>query len=113
MTRRFPLAALLVGICLGAAACGSSSHTSPPVAQPSTATRTTTATSPTSTAQSKRPAHTGTTTAHSTTTAAAPTPTPQQVSKAKQALSQCQKENPGVTLKELEREAAGSHGIQC
>ena len=70
-------------------------------------------TSPTSTAQSKRPAHTGTTTAHSTTTAAAPTPTPQQVSKAKQALSQCQKENPGVTLKELEREAAGSHGIQC
>jgi hypothetical protein len=35
------------------------------------------------------------------------------VAKAKQALATCQKENPGITLRELEREAASSGGIQC
>ena len=40
-------------------------------------------------------------------------PTPAQVAQAKQALPLCQKEQPGITLRQLEREAASSVGIQC
>jgi hypothetical protein len=35
------------------------------------------------------------------------------VAKAKAALSQCQQNQPGITLAELEKEAATSEGIQC
>jgi hypothetical protein len=35
------------------------------------------------------------------------------VAKAKQALAQCQREDPGITLRQLEQEAASQHGIQC
>jgi hypothetical protein len=40
-------------------------------------------------------------------------PTPAQVAQAKQALPLCRKEQPGITLAQLEREAASSVGIQC
>jgi hypothetical protein len=35
------------------------------------------------------------------------------VAKAKQMLAICRKENPEITLRELEREAASPAGIQC
>jgi hypothetical protein len=35
------------------------------------------------------------------------------VAEAKAALPTCQKEQPGITLKELEQEAASPEGIQC
>jgi hypothetical protein len=35
------------------------------------------------------------------------------VAEAKAALSGCQKEQPDITLAELEREAASPEGIQC
>lgn len=41
------------------------------------------------------------------------TPTPDQVAKAQQALAECQRLQPGITLQQLEREAANPEGIQC
>jgi hypothetical protein len=41
------------------------------------------------------------------------TPTPADVAKAEQALPQCQRLQPGITLQQLEREAANPEGIQC
>ena len=41
------------------------------------------------------------------------TPTPADVAKAEQALPECQRLQPGITLQQLEREAANPEGIQC
>jgi hypothetical protein len=41
------------------------------------------------------------------------TPTPAEVAKAEQALPECQRLQPGITLQQLEREAANPEGIQC
>ena len=41
------------------------------------------------------------------------TPTPAQLAKAKQALAFCRRDQPSVTLEQLEREAASAVGIQC
>jgi hypothetical protein len=41
------------------------------------------------------------------------TPTPAQIAKAEQALPECQRLQPGITLQQLEREAATPEGIQC
>jgi hypothetical protein len=40
-------------------------------------------------------------------------PTPDDIAKAEQALPLCRKEQPGIPLQELEREAANPIGIQC
>lgn len=58
---------------------------------------------------------------HSSSSAATPStsegsqlsPTPAEVKKATKALADCQQEQPGTTLRQLEQEAAGSLGIQC
>jgi hypothetical protein len=39
--------------------------------------------------------------------------TPEEIAKAKAALKGCQANQPGITLAELEHEAASPEGIQC
>ncbi len=53
----------------------------------------------------------GSTTAQSTPSSSGPTP--EEVQEAEHWLPLCRQEQPGVTLQELEQEAASPLGIQC
>jgi hypothetical protein len=75
---------------------------------PTTPSRTTpTPTTPTQAATTTTPA------TDTSTTPSGPQPSASAVAKAKQLLAVCRREQPNITLQELEREAASPLGIQC
>jgi hypothetical protein len=87
----------------------SPTHTTTSTTRSTTSTET--ATTPTTHATETTPSTTPTT--HTSTQPSGSQPSPSAVAKAKQLLSVCRREQPHITLQELEREAATPLGIQC
>src|SRR5947209_13815698 len=96
---------------------------------PTTSTSTSTSTSASTSASTPATTSTPTASTETTQTSTSPsggvapngapsttsafTPTAEEVAKAKKALRGCQANQPGITLEQLEREAASAEGIQC
>lgn len=90
--------------------------TTPRTTPTSTAPAHTTTTPSTPTQLTTTPARTTTTTTPTTTTTTTPSgsqPSASAVAKAEQLLPICRREQPNITLQELEREAESPLGIQC
>ena len=90
--------------------------TTPRTTPTSTTPAHTTTTPSTPTQTTTKPAQTTTTTTPATNTTTTPNgsqPSASAVAKAKQLLPICRREQPNITLQELEREAATPLGIQC